>query len=182
MTISLVLLALAGADATLSGQVTIGGKPARAAVVFLAGYGKPKPIKATIEQIDKTFRPRVLAVPVGSTVSFPNRDAIFHNVFAEHNAKRFDLGMYPKGQTRTVTFDQPGVANVLCNIHAEMCAFVVVVDSTAYALTDGSGNFTLKGVEPGTYTLVAWHESGAKASQTIAVGKGEKINLKLTRK
>jgi hypothetical protein len=110
-----------------------------------------------------------LVVPAGSTVGFPNRDDIFHNVFAEYNAKKFDLGMYPKGQTRSVVFDKSGIVSVLCNVHSSMSAYVVVVDSGHYGKTDGHGSLTLTGVPTGNYEVQAWHESGAKASEKLIV-------------
>jgi hypothetical protein len=106
----------------------------------------------------------------GTTVQFPNNDTVFHNVFAYFEAKRFDLGMYPRGATRSVTFEKPGVVSVLCNVHPQMSAFIVIVDTPYYAAADRDGSFRIKGVPPGTYTLRAWHESGARLERTVTVG------------
>lgn len=160
---SLVVLAPLAAD--ISGTVLVNGKPAVNAVVYVEGYGRPRPMTSEIVQKGKQFVPSVLVVPVGSTVSFPNMDAIYHNVFAEYQAKKFDLGMYPKGQTRTVTFDKPGLVSVLCNVHSNMSAFIMVVNSTAYAVTDRQGKFVIRNVDGAGQTIRAWHPSGAKLSE-----------------
>jgi plastocyanin len=160
---------------TVSGTVTAGGKPLKDAVVWLEGGAEPKGINASVEQKGKRFNPHVLVVPVGSTVDFPNRDDLFHNVFAEYNAKKFDLGMYPKGQTRKVTFDKPGMVSVLCNVHSNMSAFVMVVDSAYYAKTDSKGKFAIDRVPAGSYELEGWHESGKRAAQHLSVGPANAV-------
>ena len=119
-------------------------------------------------------------VPVGSTVDFPNRDDIFHNVFAEYNAKKFDLGMYPKGQSRKVTFDKPGMVSVLCNVHSTMSAFIMVVDTPYYAKTNSKGQFRIGGVPSASYVLKVWHESGSQTAQNLAIDKSiDDIAIKL---
>lgn len=184
--ISALLLALAPTSpapaTTVNGVAMIGSKPARSAVVWLSDGTKPKPVKASIVQKDKRFQPHILAVPMGSTVSFPNRDDLFHNVFAEYDAKKFDLGQYPKGQTRDVTFPKPGVVSVLCNVHSEMSAYIMVVDSPYYTVTDGNGKFTIKNVPSGTYTAHAWHESENKTDEKVDVsGSSKSLTLSLKR-
>lgn len=162
------------ATVTVTGTVTDHGKPVTDAVVYLEGDVRPKPIKASVIQKDKTFIPHVLVVPVGSRVDFPNQDNIFHNVFAEYNAKKFDLGMYPKGQTRAPKdpFDKPGIVAVLCNVHSNMSAFILVVDTPFYAKSDAKGNFSISGVPEGSYDMKAWHESGKKAADRVRVASG----------
>ncbi len=178
MIIHTLVLINATSKLDLNGNVTNGKYPLTNSIVFIEGYGKSVPTKKIIEQKNRAFIPHILAVTVGSTVSFPNMDTVYHNVFAEYNAKQFDLGIYPKGQTRTVTFDKPGLVSVLCNVHSNMSAYILVVDSTAYTLTDRSGNFTLKDIEPGKYTIKAWHESGLKTTQSITVDNtNRKISL-----
>jgi plastocyanin len=162
-------------QATVTGTVTDKGRPVANSVVWLEGDGSASPIKAKINQKNKTFIPHVLAVPMGSTVDFPNSDDFFHNVFADYNAKKFDLGMYPKGQSRAVTFDKPGLVSILCNMHSEMSAYIVVVKSKHYAVTDKSGSFSFTGVKPGSFVLNAWHESGKKAKQTVDVRPGANL-------
>lgn len=176
-----ILLTAQGAN--IVGTVTDGGKPVKDAIVWLPSVGKSKPVKAAVIQKDKRFSPRISVVPLDSTVTFPNRDDIFHNVFAEYNAKNFDLGMYPKGQTRDVVFNRTGLVSVLCNVHAGMNAYIMVVDSAYFTKTDGKGLFKLSNVPAGKITIEAWHESGKVASESVRLGTDElKVNLQLTRK
>jgi plastocyanin len=113
-----------------------------------------------ILQQHKKFEPHVLAVPVRSVVDFPNLDPFFHNVFSLFEGKRFDLGLYEAGSSHAVTFDAPGVCYIFCNIHPEMSAAVVVVDTPYYAVTNAAGQFSIPNVPPGSYRLNVWHERG----------------------
>jgi plastocyanin len=113
-----------------------------------------------IIQQHKKFEPHILAVPVGSVVDFPNLDPFFHNVFSMFDGKRFDLGLYEAGTSHRVTFDAPGVCYIFCNIHPEMSAAVVVIDSPYYATTNKAGQFSILNVLPGSYMLNVWHERG----------------------
>ena len=165
----------------VSGQALLGGRGgAGEAVVYLEGNVKSQPLAhAVVDQRDKMFTPHVSVVTRGTTVRFPNDDTVFHNVFAYFQAKKFDLGMYPRGATKTVTFDKAGLVVLLCNIHSDMSAYIMVVDTPFYAVTDGQGRFHIANVPSGTYTLHAWHESGAETTQTITVG-GASSSLTLT--
>jgi plastocyanin len=145
---------------SVSGIVTDHGKPVSQAVVWLDGPVHVDPEVAVVDQRKRAFIPHIQVVPVGSRVDFPNNDDVFHNVFAEFQAKRFDLGMYPRGTKKSVTFDKPGIVSIRCNIHANMSAFMVVVNTPYYAITNSQGKFTMKGVSPRHYTLHAWAESG----------------------
>jgi plastocyanin len=143
----------------------------RWAAIWLQGGSHAAPLRrASIDQRDKTFLPHVLVVTAGTTVQFPNNDTVFHNVFAYFEAKRFDLGMYPRGATRSVTFNKPGVVSVLCNVHPQMSAYIVIVDTPYYAVAASNGDFHIKGVPPGAYTLHAWHESGARMERPVTIG------------
>jgi len=155
----------------VSGQVLLAGRgAARLAVVSLQGDHKAEPLAhAVMDQRDKTFIPHVLVVTRGTTVQFPNNDTVFHNVFATFEARRFDLGLYPRGATRTVRFDKPGLVAIMCNIHAEMSAYILVVDTPYYAVTDKQGRFRISHAPPGTYTLRVWHESGATETRTVTI-------------
>ena len=130
-----------------------------AVAVFLEGKlsGVEKPAHAELEQKGQRFEPQLVVIPVGSSVSFPNADPIFHNVFSLSGAKKFDLGYYPAGQTRLVRFDQPGVVQVYCHLHPNMYAAIVVVPNRWYAQPGDDGSFSFHDVPPGTYSLVAWH-------------------------
>ncbi len=178
MITTFIAATLLSQNTALTGTVTDGKKALEDVVVWLEGGAKSSPIKARIDQKDMRFVPRILAVPKGSTISFPNSDAVYHNVFAEFEAKTFDLGMYPKGQSRTVTFQKPGIVSVLCNIHAEMSAYIVVVDSAFYTKSDKKGNFKLS-APTGQYTLRAWHESGKSETRPLTVGSAS-VDLTVT--
>ena len=109
-------------------------------------------------QKNKVFDPHVLAVQVGSQVDFPNRDPFFHNVFSLFNGKRFDLGLYEAGSTRGVRFDRAGICYIFCNIHPQMSAVVVVVDTPYFAVSDARGEIAIPHVPPGRYQLNFWEE------------------------
>ncbi len=109
-------------------------------------------------QKNKVFDPHVLAVQVGSQVDFPNRDPFFHNVFSLFNGKRFDLGLYEAGSTRSVHFDRAGICYIFCNIHPQMSAVVVVVDTPCFAVSDARGEVSIPHVPPGRYQLNFWEE------------------------
>ncbi len=168
----------------VSGTVTDGRGAARGAVVYLSGTAAAPPLSsASVDQRDKMFTPHVSVVTRGTTVRFPNDDTVFHNVFAYFQAKKFDLGMYPRGTTKKVTFDKTGLVIILCNVHSYMSAYIMVVDTPYYAVSDGSGHFRLPNVPPGSYTLHGWHESGATLTQTVRVGSGpQALSLALARK
>ncbi len=112
----------------------------------------------TIAQRNGRFEPDLAVVPVGSTVQFPNDDPIFHNVFSLSKTQSFDLGYYPKSQTRTVKFDRPGVVQVYCHIHANMYAAIVVTDTPWYGRPAADGTFSWANVPAGHYKLTAWHK------------------------
>ena len=157
---------------------------AREAVVYLEGAQKSVPaLKAVVDQRDKTFVPHVSVVTRGTTIQFPNNDTVFHNVFAYFQAQKFDLGMYPRGASKSVKFDKTGVVALLCNVHSDMSAYIVVVDTPYYAVTDKQGHFHLPNVPPGDYTLHVWHESGAKYEQPFQVANAcAPLTLALARK
>jgi len=165
--------ALPSVSGTVSGG---GGQGPGGAVIWLKRVGgeTPRPAPArgkVITQRNKTFIPRVLAVPVGSKVSFRNEDAIFHNVFSLSKPNDFDTGLYKQGATYTQTFKRAGVVQILCNIHSSMLGFVYVVDSPYYAQADSTGAFTIKGVPPGEYDIKVWHEATSKTvEQRLSVG------------
>lgn len=124
------------------------------AAVDSAIAARPHP---KLAQKDQCFVPRVVSVPVGGVVDFPNLDPIYHNVFSVSTTRRFDLGKYPKGQSRGVTFAKPGLVNVYCDIHSDMAAFVVVTPNRAYAQPAPDGAWELPDLPPGRYLLHVWH-------------------------
>lgn len=166
---------------SVHGQVTIKrgrrDKKDRSNVVILVrgvpdSRPEPLPHPAVIDQTDKTFHPRVTVVPVGSTVDFPNNDRVFHNVFSLSRPATFDLGLYKSGTSKSVTFEEAGVVDVYCNIHPEMAAKVVVVDTEHYAVTGPDGAFVLDGIPPGTYPIVAWQADGDLYQGQVEVRAG----------
>jgi plastocyanin len=164
-------------NVTVSGTVSGGGAlgPGGAVIWLKRANGEtPRPTPAhgkTITQRNKTFAPRVLVVPVGSKVAFRNDDAIFHNIFSLTKPNEFDTGLYKQGETYTQTFRHPGAVQLLCNIHASMLGFVIVVDTPYYAQAEASGVFSMKGVPPGEYEVSVWHEASLKPTiERLTVG------------
>ena len=170
--------------ADVTGTVQLPNKKvAGSAVVYLEGSKKATPLsKYVIDQREKMFSPHVSVITTGTSVEFPNNDNVFHNVFAYFNAKKFDLGMYPRGKSKTEKFDKAGVVALFCNVHSEMSAYIVVVDTPYYAIADKKGKFAVKDVPPGTYTMHTWHESGAVSEQKITVGANTSANIVLAKK
>ena len=126
-----------------------------------------------IKQENKQFIPRVQVVPIGTSVSFPNLDPIFHNVFSNSPRNGFDLGSYRAGdQTRSAVFNAPGVVDIYCNIHQRMSAHVLVVPSKLYTRVRPDGSFRLEGVPAGMRTMVAWSPSLKPIQQKVEVGPG----------
>jgi hypothetical protein len=118
----------------------------------------PAPGKFTLLQKNKMFTPHLLVVPVGSSVAFPNADPFFHNVFSLFDGKRFDLGLYEAGSTRSVLFSRVGVSYIFCNIHSEMSAVVIALDTPFYGIADPHGTFRIQDVPDGDYNLQIWVE------------------------
>jgi plastocyanin len=145
---------------TSSGNGVVWLKPVTSGTGRSADRSTPRGRHFRIVQQHKRFDPHVLAVPVGSIVDFPNLDPFFHNVFSLFEGKRFDLGLYEAGTSHAVTFDSPGICYIFCNIHPEMSAAVVVVDSPWYATSNQAGQFSIPNVPPGSYLLYVWHERG----------------------
>jgi hypothetical protein len=134
-----------------------------------------------VDQRDRTFIPHVSVVPVGTRVEFPNNDNVFHNVFTEYHSSKFDLGMYPRGVSKFQVFDRPGLAVIMCSVHPDMCAYIMVVDTPYYAITDKAGRYSISGMPDGQYKVSVWHESGAKASLTASVAGGGKFDVTVRR-
>jgi plastocyanin len=162
------------------GTVRIAGaKDASNVVVYIdkiAGKTFTPPAKHPImDQSNMTFVPHVLPVLIGTTVDFPNSDVVRHNVFSPTKMKRFNLGTYPAGVTKTVTFDKPGKVVLLCNVHPEMSAYILVVETPYFAVTGKDGKYKLENVPPGKYRLVTWHEKLNPKAQDIEVRDGNVV-------
>jgi len=127
-------------------------------------------------QKNKTFEPRVLVVPAGSMVEFPNRDPFFHNVFSLFEGKRFDLGLYEAGSSRAVRFERPGISYIFCNIHPEMNAVIITVATPFYAIAGRDGEISIANVPFGRYTMHIWSEgmgpeNGKAMVKDIVIGE-----------
>ena len=170
--LSLALVSLAAAPpsgSTVHGTATVGGRPTRNVVVWLdAPHATPTPDqrRVVLDQRNLSFNPLVLVVRVGTVVEFPNNDRVFHNVFSFHEGKRFDLGIYPVGTLKRVTFDQAGLSRIFCNIHPNMAAYVMVVDTPFFAVSDAAGEFMVAAVPAGRYPYHAWRPGAAQLSGT----------------
>ncbi len=140
----------------------------------------PPAAPLVVEQRDSTFVPHVLPVVRGSTVEFPNRDLVFHNVFSLSHPKTFDLGRYPSGESRAVTFDEPGIVKVFCHIHSDMSAVVLVLPNPYFATPDADGGYRIDGVPPGRYRAFAWHERARPVSEIVDVAAGATERLDFT--
>src|SRR5882757_8783393 len=199
-------------DVTLTARVAVAvtseGKPAKSheannVVVWLTPVGgAAKPVafrqgqQLRLLQRNKSFDPHLLVVPVGSVVAFPNHDPFFHNVFSLFEGKRFDLGLYEAGSTRDVHFDKPGISYIFCNIHPEMSAVVIALDTPYYGISDSRGQVVIANVPSGKYTLRVWYESAlpetlkamtrevtvSEDSSTLGVLRLAEANLPITHK
>ena len=136
---------------------------------------------AVMSQIGERFDPHVLPVQLGTRVDFPNYDEIYHNVFSLSRARTFDLGRYPKGASKAVTFTKPGVVQVFCHIHADMSGIVMVLANPLFTVPDAKGAYALENVPPGEYTIVGWHERTKPVSHRVRVvaGRTTTVHFKL---
>jgi plastocyanin len=157
--------------------VYIGSAGAGAA---LATAGASPTQRATMTQKDEAFEPHVLTVVRGTEVRFPNGDDVFHNVFSLSSASTFDLGRYPKGSSRTVTFEKTGRVDVFCHIHSDMNAIVLVLDNPYFVSPDAKGHFVIDSVPPGDYTLIGFHQRVTPLRQRVRVVAGETTKTILT--
>ena len=149
------------------------------AVVWLDRPGPVRAVDAEITTSKKSFSPHVLVVPLGSTVSFPNHDPFNHNVFSLSEEQPFDLGLYGRGETRSVRFSHAGIIRVYCNVHAQMSAVIVVRDNPYFAQPSGDGSFSLPDVPAGRYLLHGWHERANQVTEPLEVPPGGLTNVAL---
>lgn len=164
-------------------------KDASEVVVWLVpvpGFGEPAASAAAtkhhyrILQHNKTFEPKLLVVPLGSIVDFPNLDPWFHNVFSLYQGKRFDLGLYQAGSEKEVVFDRPGPSFLFCNIHPQMTAVILTVNSDYFGISDKAGHVLIPHVPQGRYTMHVWYENAASnftdvPQRTIDIGTGGNV-------
>jgi plastocyanin len=144
----------------------------------------PAPIRtpARVSQKNAAFSPAFLVVTVGQPVEMPNTDAIYHNVFSYSRPNDFDLGIYPSGESRSVTFEYPGIVKTYCSIHESMNATIVVVPTRHFAVVGRTGRFSIEGVPAGRYRLRTWCEKLPDTSMeiTVTVGVSQTLEVELT--
>jgi plastocyanin len=138
-------------------NVVVWLEPLQAGAARVANPPRQTPYR--LVQKNKQFIPHLLVVPTGTSVEFPNEDPFFHNVFSLFNGKRFDLGLYESGTTRSVRFDREGVSYIFCNIHPEMGAVVMALSTPYYGTSDANGIVLIRGVPPGNYRVNVWSEN-----------------------
>src|SRR5712664_1977575 len=142
-------------------------KDASQAVIWLTPVGGTPSESPRQQQIpkliqkDKAFHPPLLVIPVGGKVEFPNHDPFFHNVFSLFDGKRFDLGLYESGTTRYVQFNKPGISYIFCNIHAQMSAVIIALNTPYYGISNAHGDISIPNVPPGRYELQVFHSSAS---------------------
>ncbi len=180
-----VLVASAWAG-SISGKVTAGPGTSVVYVEAISGRTFPAPSRHLLmDQKGLRFEPHILVVQQGETVDFQNSDSVQHNVFwpsiggdkkASHN-----MGTWPKGEKKSWKFDHPGVTPLFCNVHPEMSGYIVVSPTPYYSETDAGGNYTIKDIPDGSYTVTAWHEGMKPKSQPIQVSGAAKAEFTLSK-
>jgi len=139
-------------------------------ILYLEGNLKATPTTVVVKQRDKSFVPHVVPVVKGSSVLFTNDDRLTHNIYSVDPAKKFEIGKYSQGASKKIVMDRTGRVELFCSIHTSMNGYVFVVDNDFYAMPGANGQFTIRGVPPGTYTLKAWHPRVRKeCSTTVTV-------------
>jgi plastocyanin len=170
--LALALIPLAGWGSEVAGHVRIIGRSGATSVVVYAekldGQTPIRPAHRKLIQKNKTFMPALLAIPVGSTVDFPNEDPIFHNIFSLSRPEPFDMGLYRAGASKSRVFSEPATYRVFCNIHPQMTAVILVLPTSWIAETDASGAYRLD-LSPGRYRVSAWSERATPASTEVTV-------------
>jgi plastocyanin len=138
-------------------------------------------LRALIDQRAETFVPHVLAIMVGTTVEFLNSDRTYHNVFSLSRTRSFDLGRYPRGQSKFVRFDRPGIVRVFCEIHSHMSAFILVFSHRFFAVADAEGRYRIDNVPAGSYTVAVWNESMPRETRRVTLDEdGKDVELNVT--
>jgi plastocyanin len=178
--------ALAASAGTIGGQVS--GVSGQSVVYVDAISGKTFPAPTehpVIDQKGLVYQPHVMAVLVGTTVDFLNSDSVAHNVFwtsiGGNKKLGHNLGTWPKGEKKSFKFDAPGAVPILCNVHPEMSAYLVVVPTPYFATSDQAGNYKIENVPDGSYTVIAWHEGAKNQSTPVSVSGDTKADFTLSK-
>ncbi|MBI5647417.1 MAG: hypothetical protein HY962_10840 [Ignavibacteriae bacterium] len=169
----------AASDSATEGRPTLAEK----VVVYLESpvfKGMKFPASAkrpVLDQRGMQFRPQVLAILAGTTVEFPNQDNVFHNVFSYSEPGDFDLGRYPKGDSRSVRFDTPGIVRVYCDIHASMNAIILVLDNPFFSAPDERGMYEISDIPPGEYVVHCWYGRAHVSQRTVTLRPGDNLTI-----
>jgi plastocyanin len=171
---------------TISGTVSPAKPDSVVYIAAIPGKTFPAPAKPFVmDQKSLLFQPHVLAVPLGATVQFQNSDKVQHNIFwpdiSGNKSVSHNMGTWPTGQARPFKFDTPGVVSLLCNVHPEMSAYIIVSPTPYYAVTDASGNFKIDDVPDGSYTVSAWHEGMKIQTKPIVVSGNSNMVFSLSK-
>jgi plastocyanin len=177
------LVASAG---TISGQVSGVAGQSVVYVDTIAGKTFPAPTQhPVIDQKGLVFQPHVTAAQVGTTVDFLNSDSVAHNVFwtsiGGNKKLNHNMGTWPKGERKSFKFDTPGAVPILCNVHPEMSAYLVVVPTPYFAVSDQTGTYKIENVPDGSYTVIAWHEGAKNQSKPVSVSGDAKADFTLSK-
>jgi len=177
---------LAASAGTISGQVSGVAGPSVVYVDAISGKTFPPPTQhPVIDQKGLVFQPHLTAVQVGTTVDFLNSDSVAHNVFwtsiGGNKKLSHNLGTWPKGERKSFKFDTPGAVPILCNVHPEMSAYLVVVPTPYFATSDQTGNYKIENVPDGSYTVIAWHEGAKNQSKPVSVSGDAKADFTLSK-
>jgi plastocyanin len=178
--------ALAASAGTISGQVSGVAGPSVVYVDTISGKTFPASTQhPVIDQKGLLFQPHVTVVQVGTTVDFLNSDSVAHNVFwtsiGGNKKLGHNLGTWPKGERKSFKFDTPGAVPILCNVHPEMSAYLMVVPTPYFATSDQTGNYKIENVPDGSYTFTAWHEGAKNQSKPVAVSGDAKADFTLSK-
>ena len=158
----------------------------RRAVVFLetapaAALEAREPVRARMDQRNETFLPHVLTIDAGTLVDFPNNDKTYHNVFSLSKTRKFDLGRYAAGKSKSLRFERPGVVRIFCDIHSHMSAFIMVFSHSYYSKAEFDGRYRIDNIPPGVYTVAAWHEGETRERKTVTIpAQGGDVDLDFT--
>jgi plastocyanin len=141
-----------------------------------------EPVRVRMATRSKMLFPHVVAVPIGSTVEFPNDDPIFHNLFSLSSPNNFDLGLYRRGAGKSHTFNTPGIVNVYCNVHPGMSSVIHVMSTPYFGFATAEGKYSLEGIQPGEYNLMGWNEQGGVVDTPVQVNAQGQVtgNLNLS--
>ena len=166
---------------SVASKSTDNDAPPPMAIVYLVGsakgsYAVPTEHPKMVQQ-GQAFVPELLPILVGTTVDFPNLDPVFHNVFSYSKAKKFDLGRYPKGHSKSVTFDSPGLVKVFCEIHSAMRAHIWGLEQPYFTVSDTEGNDRIENVPPGEYTLKVWQEPLPEIELKVTIPQKESVTV-----